>query len=216
MGIPLPTSFGLVDRAPVFMNIAEDSYFRLEPDEERAFLASLKKSERHEPIIHGLVRGFEPAEWSIEPVSLPLPPKRTLPHPRNLGCPKLLEVVAVARLLLAVRRALCTRPIGDILESLIGKSGRSSAASDPIIPAIAFRNARSLVPLRGNCLSDSLALMRWLAGHGEGATLVFGVKLDPFAAHCWVQSGDVLLNDHPDRVERFARIRTISCTPATP
>lgn len=217
MGITLPTSFGLVDQAPVFMDIAEDFYFRLEPDEERAFLASLKKSGRQiEPVVHGLVRGWEPQEWSIEPGPLPPQPKRALPGPRNLGYPNLLEVVAVARLLLAVRRALRTRPIGDILESLIGKSGRSSAARDPITPAIAFRNARRLVPLRGNCLSDSLALMRWLAGHGEGATLVFGVKLDPFAAHCWVQSGDVLLNDHPERVERFARIRAIECTPATP
>jgi Transglutaminase-like superfamily len=216
MGITHPTSFGLVDHTPVFMDIAEDFYFRLEPDRERAFLASLKKSERQiEPIVHGLVRGLEREDWSIESVPLPSPPKRALPGPRNLGFPNLLEVVAVARLLLAVRQALRTRPIGDILESLAGKAGRSSAA-DPIALAIAFRNARRLVPVRANCLSDSLALMRWLAGHGEGATLVFGVKLDPFAAHCWVQSGDVLLNDRPERVERFARVRTISCTPATP
>src|SRR5579864_7511633 len=175
MGIP--TSFGLVDRAPVFMDIAEDFYFRLEPDKERAFLASLKKFEG--PIVHGFVRGLEPEDWSIEPLQLPSQPKRALPGPRNLGYPNLLEVIAVARLLLAVRRALRTRPIGDILESLTEKSSGSSAARDPITPATAFRNARRLVPLRGNCLSDSLALMRWLAKHKEGATLVFGAKLDP-------------------------------------
>lgn len=58
--------------------------------------------------------------------------------------------------------------------------------------------------------------MRWLTAEGDGATLVFGVKLDPFAAHCWVERGDVLLNDRPERVERFAPIRTIECTPAMP
>lgn len=217
MGSTLPTSFGLVDHAPVFMDIAEDFYFRLQPGEERSFLASLKKCEQQfEPIAHGLVRGFGPDKWRIEPVRLPAPPKRALPGPLNLGNPNLSEVLAVARLLLAVRRALRTRPIGDILERLAGKSGRSITALDPITPAIAFRNARRLVPLRLNCLSDSLALMHWLAAKGEGATLVFGVKLDPFVAHCWVQSGDMLLNDRPERVERFARIRTIECTPATP
>ena len=216
MGIILSTSFGLVDRAPVFMDVAEDFYFRLEPGEEATFLASLKKYERQfEPIVHGMVSGFETDEWRIKPASLPPPPKRALARPRDLGKPNLSEVLAVARLLLAVRRALRTRPIGDILERLAGKSGRSSSARDPITPAVAFRNARRLVPLRGNCLSDSLALMHWLAAKGEGATLVFGVKLDPFAAHCWVQCEDVLLNDHPERVERFARIRTIECTPAT-
>lgn len=218
MDTALPLSFGLVDRAPVFMDIAEDRYFRLGPDQERAFLASLKKLEgRFDPITHGLVRGSGPEEWEIEPVPIPPPPKSSLPVGRALGNPNLFEVIAAAKLLLAVGRALRSRSIADILGSVVRpKFNESRAARDPIARAIAFRSARRLVPLRGNCLADSLALMRWLTAKGDGGTLVFGVKLDPFAAHCWVQCQDVLLNDRPERVERFAPIRIIECTPAMP
>ncbi len=217
MEITLPTGFGLVDRIPVFMDIAEDSYFRLGPGEEQSFLAALKNFERQTgPIVQGLVRGFENEEWTVEPVFVPPPPKRTLPSPSNFRNPKLFEVLAAARLVLAIRQSLRTRSIADILDGLSAKFGRSNDVRDPISAALAFRNARRFIPLRGNCLSYSLALMHWLAAEGESASLVFGVKLDPFAAHCWVQSGDVLLNDRPERVERFARVRSIECTHATP
>lgn len=217
MDTAVPLSFGLVDRAPVFMNIAEDRYFRLPPEQECAFLASLRKLEgRADPIIHGLVRGSRQEEWEIEPVALPPPPRIALLDGQTVGNPNLLEVIAAARLLLAVTRALRSRSIDDILKSIVHRCNESSGPGDPIMRAIAFRNARRFVPIRGNCLSDSLALMRWLLAQGNSATLVFGVKLDPFAAHCWVQSGDVILNDRPERVERFAPIRTIGCTPVTP
>lgn len=85
------------------------------------------------------------------------------------------------------------------------------AASVPML-ASRFARARRLVPLSGNCLTDSLALVRWLHEHGAGATLIFGVKLDPFAAHCWVQTNEVLLNDHVERVERFIPVRAVECT----
>lgn len=212
----LPLSFGLVDGAPVFMDIAGDSYFRLAHDEECTFLASLKKDEASlEPIGTWLVRGSAPEEWSVEPVPFLHLPARALPGAGPFN-PKLAEVLEAARLLLTVRRALRTSSIGDILERFIQPlSGQLSAARDPITTALAFRGARRLVPFKGNCLSDSLALIGWLFERGEGATLVFGVKLDPFAAHCWVQSGDVVLNDRPERVERFTPVRIIQCASAT-
>src|SRR5579864_6540523 len=136
-------SFGLVDGTPVFMDVAGDSYFGLEHDEECAFLASLNKEVgRREPIVHGLVRGFKTEEWEIEPCPLPPPPRRALPGGRGLGKPNVFQMLAVAGLLLAVDRALRCRPIGEILEILERrKSNRSSAALDPITRAIAFRNA---------------------------------------------------------------------------
>jgi hypothetical protein len=35
---------------------------------------------------------------------------------------------------------------------------------------------------------------------------VFGVMATPFAAHCWIQDDQAILNDHYDRVSRFAPI----------
>lgn len=73
----------------------------------------------------------------------------------------------------------------------------------------AFRAARRLVPIAPNCLTDSLALSAFLAARGLKANLVFGVKLDPFAAHCWLQDEEAILNDAADSVTDFTPILTV-------
>ena len=40
----------------------------------------------------------------------------------------------------------------------------------------------------------------------HGADVVLAVKLGPFAAHCWTQIGDQVLNDTPEEVARFTPI----------
>jgi hypothetical protein len=73
----------------------------------------------------------------------------------------------------------------------------------------AFRAARRLVPIAPNCLTDSLALAAFMATRGISADLVFGVKLDPFAAHCWLQNRHAILNDGADGVTDFTPIMVI-------
>jgi hypothetical protein len=72
-----------------------------------------------------------------------------------------------------------------------------------------------MVPAGTNCLLDSLALLRWLGPARDGACLVFGVKLDPFAAHCWLQTDAMLLNDRTEHVRRFEPVRVIRCSAPT-
>jgi hypothetical protein len=45
--------------------------------------------------------------------------------------------------------------------------------------------------------------------------LVFGAKLNPFAAHCWVQLEDVVLNDRTDNVAVFTPVGVIRCSADT-
>jgi hypothetical protein len=72
--------------------------------------------------------------------------------------------------------------------------------------AVAFDAVRRFSPLPRNCLLDSLALYAWLARDRIDVKLVFGVTAQPFAAHCWLQSGPVIVNDNYDRVSRFTPI----------
>ena len=51
------------------------------------------------------------------------------------------------------------------------------------------------IPIAPNCLYDFLALCRFLQRRGIVADLVIGAKLHPFGAHCWLQDGEILLND---------------------
>lgn len=46
------------------------------------------------------------------------------------------------------------------------------------------------------CLFRSLALARFLIVHRYHAEIVIGVRSQPFRAHCWVQAGDMVFNEH--------------------
>jgi hypothetical protein len=61
----------------------------------------------------------------------------------------------------------------------------------------------------GQCLFDSLALKRFLAKYGLFPEWIFGVHLNPFAAHCWLQHGDTLVHDSLDFVRRFTPIMAV-------
>lgn len=59
------------------------------------------------------------------------------------------------------------------------------------------------------CLFDSLSLMNFLARFGFFPSWTFGVQSEPFAAHCWVQHGELLLNDSVDEVLPYTPIMAI-------
>jgi hypothetical protein len=54
-----------------------------------------------------------------------------------------------------------------------------------------------------------LALSEFLALRDASARWVFGVQFAPFAAHCWLQQGDVVFNDNVEHVRRFTPIMVV-------
>lgn len=66
--------------------------------------------------------------------------------------------------------------------------------------AQAHYRLRHIMRSTDRCLHRSLALADHLAAQHIPASLVFGVTLAPFSAHCWVQYGTIVLNDHVDYV----------------
>lgn len=89
-------------------------------------------------------------------------------------------------------------------------AGTQNECADDIDRTIAaarsYDHHRSSLPLARICLRDALALHHVLARRRLSSQLVFGVRLDPFGAHCWVQAGDVLLSDHLDPVRQMKPI----------
>lgn len=59
------------------------------------------------------------------------------------------------------------------------------------------------------CLFDALSLSEFLAGFGVFPNWVFGVQSRPFAAHCWLQLGGLVLNDTVDHVKRYTPILVV-------
>ncbi len=62
---------------------------------------------------------------------------------------------------------------------------------------------------KNECLFDSLTLIEYLASHGIYANWVFGVQTRPFAAHCWVQHGDIVFNDTAEHVSGYTPIMVV-------
>jgi hypothetical protein len=56
------------------------------------------------------------------------------------------------------------------------------------------------------CLVRAVALANDALSAGYGVTLVFGVQLRPFGAHCWVEHCGEVLDDSIDHVRRFAPV----------
>lgn len=72
-----------------------------------------------------------------------------------------------------------------------------------------FQKIRLHFPVRYICLSDSLALLEFLAMYGIFPDWVFGVKLEPWAAHCWVQQDDFLFNEIADEAGSYSPVMSV-------
>jgi hypothetical protein len=66
-----------------------------------------------------------------------------------------------------------------------------------------------LFSVREECLHDSLAVLEFLARHGQFPGWVFGVRARPFAAHCWVQHAEVVFNDTVEHARTYVPIMVI-------
>jgi Transglutaminase-like superfamily len=82
-----------------------------------------------------------------------------------------------------------------------------------------FRHLRPLLLAgRDRCVLDSLALLKFLALCGaevKHISWVVGVRIRG-PAHCWLQSGDLVVSDVPERVRAFKPIFVVQATRENP
>jgi hypothetical protein len=103
----------------------------------------------------------------------------------------------------AARARLRFRGLEASLRHLASMRRRHGTAN-PDRTIAAFARLRLWVSPDGRCLPLSLALATRCAT--EDIRLVFGVRLNPFAAHAWVQRGNRVLNDEVHVVRQFTPI----------
>lgn len=214
---PLPhrLTFTMVDCRPVFMDVSDDSYFLLESDDESEFLRTYSGDD-DASVGERLRQALGSSTDRIERVRCKPPRLSLLDEPAPADRVRVTEIARALVLLTWIRRSLARKPIGLVLHGVAVGGDRTDFDDAPAQAELAARfiAARRLAPIKPNCLLDSIALIHWLGGAAASASLVFGVKLAPFAAHCWVQSETHLLNDRSDHVGRFAPVRVIPCSAA--
>lgn len=87
-----------------------------------------------------------------------------------------------------------------------GPSTRSTAETMYRRIAAAFETLSPICGRADTCLPRSIAFKLLAQAKGLAPMLVFGVKRDPFAAHCWVQDGGIVLNDTVEHVRIYTPI----------
>jgi hypothetical protein len=78
----------------------------------------------------------------------------------------------------------------------------------PLLAGYARMQSHAFSPYNA-CLRNSLTLLEFLAAYRLHPSWVFGVALAPFAAHCWLQAGPVVLNDSVGHVGCYTPIMVV-------
>lgn len=149
---------------------------------------------------------------SLESVTVPAPRPVALPRqPLLLHALRLTAFFAACH---AANHRLTTMSIGDTVRFVRDRKARNRGSvfvrPRTLLSLLStFKSLRLLYPRPYLCLFDSLALVEFLAMYRIFPTWVFGVRGEPFNAHCWVQHDELLLNDSPSRVVEFTPIMTV-------
>ena len=200
----------------VFLDLMEDRYSCLSPDASAAFLR----------LSEGQAGGDESGPLrSLVRRGMLVEDRTAKSWKRGAGIPSAsgdfaqepYPAPSVAGLLQAITEQcrwgllLRTRPFSRIVERLGSRTGERRLA-DPgenqrirnIISAFAAVSA--FLPSEDRCLVRSLAFYSLCCRNGVRPVLVFGVRMNPFRAHCWVQLGGKVLIGDFEQVRLFIPI----------
>jgi hypothetical protein len=158
--------------------------------------------------------GFLSGQGLESPARRPPPPSRSL-DAESQAQPTPLEILRLGLAVADLIRRYRGRSLGEILtfvaQSQSGLNGGlpSAAGQDPERLAVIFYRLAPWLPIPRKCLVRSFVLLRFLQRCGAHADWVFGVSTWPFSAHCWIQSGDRVLDDHWERILVYEPIMVV-------
>lgn len=195
----------------IFLDVRADRYFCLDREAEAAFRAfacdgSAPGNESADRFGLTVPSIGAPRLGACTPPPVPVAePTGPVPHPAGMiQTLRALAALQMARLTIRLRGLA---PALAAFERAKRRSRLRRASPDELAATLAgFRNAELFATTADACLDRSCAIGRHLLAQNLEASLVFGVRLGPFAAHCWVQHGDVLANDKLDVVRTFTPI----------
>lgn len=215
-----------VDGHLIFLDVAQDRYFKLTgvlEDAMRRFLAQ-------DHVAPTLVEGLAAAQILVEAqdpttrttsADMQRPTCSAIERPlttssQRIGLAIVFEVVATVWL---TCQQLKNRTLKANLDRAATYRARKTGAHNATASVASevnlleatwqFARARRYAPVQPICLLDSLALLRFLSRRGLAANLVFGITPEPFAAHCWVQAGDMALNETLSDANAHTPIRIV-------
>lgn len=212
-------SFCHVAGRTVFLDLRADRYFCLSPDADRSFqrlAAACAPAPEDASILEGLEQQGLLRAGEAHAGPRPCPDVAEARSSLLDAAPMPLHPVPILLAGMALVRApLRLRLFG--LHAAIAHLQRQKARLEPARAeqekltrtAAAFARLRTIATTHDQCLPRSLAVAERLFAAGVRADLVLAVKLQPFAAHAWVQWRDLVVNDRVDAVRDFSPILVV-------
>jgi hypothetical protein len=210
----------------IFLDMKRGTYFGLDPEKTELLRHALDNPSGSEdaasPIATELI-GLGLLTTSRSASKTFLPPAASAPETSLLTLDERprISTACVVRFFatcIAVTLRLKFRPLDRSLTHLARR--KSGSATPFTTDDAALDQARNLArtffylrpfayAARNRCLLDSLTLAEFLASYGIRATCVFGVRANPFEAHCWLQIGSHVVNETPEMAKRYAPILSV-------
>lgn len=212
-------SFCQVAGRTVFLDLPADRYFCLSPDAEHSF-ARLASGASPQPEDARILKGLEmrgvlrAGEAGTVPSSCPAVPEAhsslldAAPVPASPN-QTLLAALALMRAPLQLRLFGLRAAIARLRTRKARLKSKGSEQDKLKQSAAAFARLRAITTTNDQCLPRSLTVAERLFAAGVSAELVLAVKLQPFAAHAWVQWRDIVVNDRVDAVRDFTPILVV-------
>ncbi len=208
----------------VVLNLRRDRYIGLSEATTASLLALTAQTPnlltridpQDEPVRRTLVeRGIltdEPGESPVRRASRPTHSAwahgvSTLPPARSAGAAAA-AIMALTQTSISLRFRPLLYTIGW-LRRQHGKLYRGGRRGDVGLALDIFAGARPWFPGPPVCRLDAPALCLYLWRRGIDADLIFGVRLDPFAAHCWTQIGACAVLEPYDAMHQYSPILVI-------
>ena len=200
---------------PVFLDLSRDRYFALS-GEDRAAFARLRAGEQNDSaamtklVATGLFRRCD-GSTTIEPTSIEVP-HRDLSEATD-GSFSLRMAASAALALRRARRGMRPERIaGTIAAARRQRSAIDTVDNDHDVETVsaAYAANRWIDAIPQRCLIDALALDHILLSRGLRSQLVFGVRLSPFRAHCWLQTSAAVLTGTAVEARNFTPILVVS------
>lgn len=203
----------------VFLDVRADRYFQLPINQDLAFqrFASGRTAQPGDEAalnaitIKGLVVDAHRGRPVLSPAIVSPPMAEIVPTPSMAKVTdRITALISVhkARLELAGRSL---KHVMDLMSrssaSLVAEGVDDRTAVDRV--AAAFAATDVMIRRQDQCLPLSIAFKRLCLARRALTTLVIGVKLDPFVAHCWIQKDEYVVNDTLERVRLFTPILAI-------
>jgi hypothetical protein len=188
----------------VLLDVARDAYHCLPGGARLCSALIMEGLSPEEPQVRELDRAGLLSTDLLEPRTPPPPRPRLSVIHASRPVDLLRDPGPALAALRHLRRARCRGGLRPYLDL-----GEAPRVDDPRAAMEAGRRFWTLLPylpVEGECLVRSTLLMSFLACLGLRADWVFGVRLHPFAAHCWVQVNGVCLNDDVERLAPYTPI----------